>query len=550
MTPTKLCSRKERLAQYLPAAVFLLTALVSAAVTWYVTGTYIDSDSASELVLAKHLADTRQLLSQDWMYSTELRVFQMQWVFTPLMLFLDNWHLIRFLGTMILQTVYILSFAYMARQAGFRWQTIWYGAALLLLPVSVTYGRIVLYHVHYMIHLIMSFLIFGLVMNLYQTWNPRRLRGWLLLGALMVCSFLAGTNSVRQLMITHAPMLFSIVLLSLRQDTPDSRSATILSKPALRFLAFALLAAACSFAALKFNQLVLHKYFTDNPYYSESTILMDATYLRKMAYGFLHQFGFRISAPLLSLFGILSVASLVAFGYGLYVSAVHIRDGFTPRALVMLQLFSFSAVMAVVFLLTADYNTYFPLYLCLMWPWAVLPMMEGWGSNPKKYAPLHKNRIFVWIAAVTVISSGWLNVAWFARTPGLSQAYEGLSYQDRDTVAHLADVSEFLLENDYQIGYATYWNANVVTEVTDGAVRMVGVTIYADPDGCIKFYDFLTSLWLREAPNEKPFLLINRYETLPEDMAPYCVQVYADDWYTVYDLTITDPESFRMLLYG
>ena len=544
MSPTaKLRSRRERLAQYLPIAAFLLSALVSTAVTWYVTGTYLDSDAASEMVLAKHLADTRQLLSQDWMYSTELRVFQMQWVFTPLMLFLDNWHLVRFLGTMILQAAYILSFAYMARQAGFRWQTVWYGAALLLLPVSVTYGRIVLYHVHYMIHLIMSFLIFGLVMNLYQAWNPRRLRSWLLLGALMIGSFLAGTNSFRQLMITHAPMLFSIFLLALRQDTPDSKSAAILSRPALRLLAFALLAAACSLAALLFNRLILHKYFTDNPYFIESTVLMDPACLRNMLYGYLHQFGFRISVPLLSLFGILSVASLVAFGYGMYVSAVHIRDGFTPRGLVMLQLFSFSLVMAVVFLITADMGTYFPLYLCLMWPWAVLPMMEGWGNNPKKYSPLHKNRMFAWIAAVTVISSGWLNIAWFVRAPGISQTYEGLVYHERDTVAHLSGVSEFFLENDYQIGYATHWNANVVTEVTNGAVRMIGVTASGDSEEGIRYYDFLTSLWLREVPNEKPFLLINSDGTVPEEMAPYCVQVYADDWYSVYD--ITDLEAFQ-----
>lgn len=549
MTPTaKLGSRKERLAQYLPVAVFLLSALVSAAVTWYVTGTYLDSDSASELVLAKHLADTRQLLSQDWIYGTELRVFQMQWVFAPLMCFLNNWHLVRFLGTMILQTAYILSFAYMARQAGFRWQTIWYGAALLLLPVSVTYGRIVLYHTYYITYITMSLLIFGLVLNLNRTFRPRKLRSWLLVGVLMAVSFLSGTNSIRQMMITHAPMLFSIVLLSLRQDTPESRSAAILSRPALRLLAFALVAAACSFAAVKFNQAVLHKYFTDNPYYSEATNLMEAACLRNMVYGYLHQFGFRISVPLLSLFGILSVASLVAFGYGLYVSVVQIRDGLTPRGLVMLQLFSFSTVMAVVFLLTADIHTYFPLYLCLMWPWAVLPLVEGWGSNPKQYSPLHKNRIFAWIAALTVIFSGWLNVAWFFRAPGLSQAYEGLYYQERDTASRLSGASEFLLENGYQIGYAGYWNANVVTEMTNGAVRMIGLTASDDSEDGIQYYTFLTSLWLREAPNEKPFLLMDCGKQPPAEMAPYCVQVYADDCYCVYD--ITDLEAVRERLYS
>ena len=270
---------------------------------------------------------------------------------------------------------------------------------------------------------------------------------------------------------------------------------------------------------------------------------MEADCLRNMLYGYLHPFGFRISVPLLSLFGILSVASLAAFGYGLYVSAIHIRDGLTPRGLVMLQLFSFSLVMAAVFLITSGVGTYYPLYLCLMWPWAVLPMMEGWGSNPKKYSPLHRNRIFAWIAALTVISSGWLNMAWFARVPGLSQKYEGLSYGQRDTAAHLSGTSEFLLEHGYQIGYATYWNANVVTEVTNGAVRMIGVTSSDDPEDGIRYYDFLTSLWLREVPNDKPFLMLESDQAVPEEMEPYCVQVYADDCYCVYD--ITDLEAFN-----
>ena len=108
---------------------------------------------------------------------------------------------------------------------------------------------------------------------------------------------------------------------------------------------------------------------------------------------------------------------------------------------------------------------------------------------------------------------------------------------------HLA---KYLQENGYKIGYASYWNANVVTEVTDGTVHMIGVTIYTDPEGCIKYYDFLTSQWLREVPNEKPFLLIDHYEALPENMVPYCVQVYADACYSVYD--ITDLETFRDLL--
>lgn len=539
----------ERLGYYLPILVFFLTALVSTYVTWYVTGNYVDSDSASELVLAKHLADTRQIMSQDWFYSTELRVFQHQWVYAPLMLLLNDWHLVRFLGALILQTGYILSFAYMTRQGCFSRETFWYSAALLLLPVSTAYGRIILYHTYYILYITMSFLMYGLVINLYKTWDPRRLSRWLLMGTLMAVSFLSGTNGVRQLMITHAPMLFSIAVLSLQQDTENSRSASLLSKPVLRFLAFALLAAACSFAALKFNQLVLHKYFVDDPYYSDNVGLMDFSLMDDMLFGYLHQFGFRMSVPLMSLFGILSIGSVVAGGYALYVSA---RALFQPKSpnhpyfLILSCLCSFTTVMTASFLFTSHYLFYFALYFTLAWPWAVIPLVESLRENPHKFSPLHKKRILATAAMMVVLLSGWLNNAWFTRSIDMEQTYEGLSYKNRDTKDQLSGATAFLQENGYKIGYASYWNANVVTEVTDGTVHMIGVTIYTDPEGCIKYYDFLTSLWLREVPNEKPFLLIDHYEALPENMVPYCVQVYADACYSVYD--ITDLETFRELL--
>lgn len=549
------CSTSQTIGHYLPFLVFLLSALVSIAVTWYVTGNYVDSDSASELVLAEHLAETRQIMSQDWFYSTELRVFQHQLVYAPLMLFLNDWHLVRFLGAMILQTGYILSFAYMSRQAGFRRETFWYGASLLLLPVNVAYGRIILYHTYYILYITMSFLMFGLVIHLYQTWNPRRLRSWLLTGVLMAVSFLSGTNSIRQLMITHAPMLFSIVVLSVRQDTADSRTATILSKNTLRFLAFALLAAACSFAALKFNELYLHKHYVDAPYYSDTVNLMDFAVLDEMLFGYLHQFGMRRSVPLVSVFGILSVGSVVAGGYALYVSAKALLQSksLNPRSLILFGHCSFTTVMMAVFLFTAHKGYYFPLYFTMAWPWAVIPLVESWGDNPKKYSPLHRNRIIATAAALVLLLSGWLNVAWFTRVISAEQRYEGLAYRDRDTKDELSGVTAYLLENGYEIGYATYWNANVLTEITNGSVRMIGLEDYGNPKDGVRYYDFLTSLWLREIPNEKPFLLVS-YDTFelewlfPEEMEPYTELVYADELYKIYD--VTDFESFRELLYS
>ena len=63
---------------------FILSALFSILITYFITARCIDADASSELVLAEHLAKTGQILSTDWFYSTELRVLNTQLIYAPL----------------------------------------------------------------------------------------------------------------------------------------------------------------------------------------------------------------------------------------------------------------------------------------------------------------------------------------------------------------------------------------------------------------------------------------------------------------------------------
>jgi hypothetical protein len=50
-----------------------------------------------------------------------------------------------------------------------------------------------------------------------------------------------------------------------------------------------------------------------------------------------------------------------------------------------------------------------------------------------------------------------------------------MSYLTVDKNASKRQVAEFLQENQYTFGYATYWNGNIITELTDGAVEVANV---------------------------------------------------------------------------
>ena len=61
----------------------------------------LDSDMSSELVLSHLLRQEHKIVTQDWFYSTELRVFNIHWAFTPLFFLFDNWLKVRQIGTFI-----------------------------------------------------------------------------------------------------------------------------------------------------------------------------------------------------------------------------------------------------------------------------------------------------------------------------------------------------------------------------------------------------------------------------------------------------------------
>ena len=94
--------KQKRLGGLCAAAIFLLCALMTGFYLIAGYGAYLDSEMASELALASHLAKEGALISSTWAYSTEVRVLSTQLVFTPLMaLFPHNWRLVRTLACLM-----------------------------------------------------------------------------------------------------------------------------------------------------------------------------------------------------------------------------------------------------------------------------------------------------------------------------------------------------------------------------------------------------------------------------------------------------------------
>lgn len=85
--------------KYIEWAIFAGTLLILCFFLARYTVYTLDSDAASELVFAKHLADQGgAIMSKNWYYSTEIEFLSDQLAFELMFFFTDNWRIVRLGG--------------------------------------------------------------------------------------------------------------------------------------------------------------------------------------------------------------------------------------------------------------------------------------------------------------------------------------------------------------------------------------------------------------------------------------------------------------------
>ena len=541
---------------FMSRLLFLASVVICVMTTYYVSGHILDSDTSSELILSKQLAETGKLLSNDWLYGSELRLFHVQLIYMPLMLILDDWQMVRFIGALIMQTLYIGSFACLVHAAGKSKNFFFFGASLLLLPASVTYGRIVLYHNHYLPNITIAFFLLALSMYFVGEVDWRSRKTWIHLALLAALSAAGGMNSIRQLMITHAPLLLLAFVLCWNEDAKNKdHSTTAFLKPAnLNFLLCSIYSAGFSLVGLKAQGLLCEHLGIRIAIQSENNRLsfIGFNYIKDILYGFFHQFGYRKDVAMLSISGILALGGIFIGCYLLAISVNRIlqsNDSQDKRTTLLSMFFlSHVTVLMLIFLITrgSEPEYYYPLYLALCFPWAVPLLLINIEELPAAMHPLRARKLFAIVSVAVLLLSSCVNVLFFRGSDQFPQTYEGLGFQNRDKKSELTEAVDFLVSQGYDKGYAAHWECNIVTEMTNG--RMPMVTVFCSMDasgqsGYLSYAAYLYSVWLRESPCEKPFLLLNEYDAdifLKSDSSAYCTEIYAGNHHVAYSIDDLD----------
>lgn len=522
------------------AEIFLcLCSAISIFITFFATKYCIDSDASSELVLSNHLAQVGGILTADWGYSTELRVLNTQLVYAPLFKIFKDWHMVRFFGSLILQAILVGSYYVFTKAAGISKKIFCISAGLFLLPVSVCYGRIVLYNCYYIPHIAISMVVAGLVFAK----NDGRSTVWIALRTLvlLVLSFIGGLGGIRQGMMTHAPLLLAVFIYYVMDDFVCKREAGAHTRKRLGYLLSAIGSTACFALGYLINTGVLAKQYEFSDYSGNMVGLIDVSLFKDVSYGLMHHFGFRSEVKLISTLGILSVLSVFLTVGCIIVAIVQIvkykehKD--VSKALPAVMFLSYLLSMLLVFCVLGKYY-YYVLYFTPVVVWFIPVFVQTLTESPKDIKGLDMRRVLPMAAAVIIFLNGAVNGIYYLDHTKFQQKYEGLVFTDREITQKLDPVVEFLMENDYDRGYAHFWKGNIITEMSDGAVRIVNINYFSDT-GHIQFDPWLCLKTNRTLEGTKDFLLLEAgqqasFET-KNDLSRVTA-VYRDENYIVYEI--------------
>lgn len=482
---------KEILAWGLLSAVFLMLVLLN--VLW--GDHWIDSDMAAEMVFSRLLArEGKWIATENWYYSTEFRVLYTQLIMTPLFHVLSDWHVIRVITNVITYLLMLGAYFYCMRPLKIRRSVVVFSAVILLLPFSETFVTHMQMGNTYMWHVILILLAFGMFLRLAGRdgrGKPSRLLTGILYAALsMVC----GLSGVRYMLALQVPLCITagIYILKSREFArlreefspaqPWKQLRAVLSEERLTYLAYSLLGLVAAGIGYVMNVAVLGRRFRFQMY--------DATNFIKVFQGVLLERTQDTIGNLLQLFGyieekgflsIRGLISLLAFGFLAGIVFLTVRcsrllavewkkreeedgkDGQKAReqgivlthSRFILWFFVTAFVLnTFVFLFTT--STIVARYYITVFLF-VLPLLCIYFT----YEKLPLDRLLL-----TILLCGALT---------LTTAKCVYSFIDKDKNADKRPVAAYLEEQGYTFGYASYWNGNIMTELTDGAVEIANI---------------------------------------------------------------------------
>lgn len=554
---------RAKLAKSAPFILLGLVFLMLVFLNIFYQDQWMDSDMAAEMVFSRVLAEGGHIFATpDWYYATEFKFLFTHLIMGPLLRIMDNWHVIRTITQLVYYALIIVAYFYVMKPLKISKGLTALAACVVLLPFSETMMFYMQMSNFYIPHSLIILVFYGMFLRLagkvaYKKWQK---------AVLLVCYVLLGVccglSGIRYMLAMQGPLVvagFFYWLSSdafkefragfgfgdesagqdaekLSKDTDAKSGKSRILQPGIvneatcengkkllkceeaGYFYYSLLGVVCSLAGYVINAVWVSRQYVFQTYESTNFIAVyQGEFLERLQNAFgslLMFFGYIPQKSVLSLRGIISVIAFVLIGIFVFC---------TRRAYKSCKGIRFFAVMFVivafavnVFAFVFTNSTMVPRYYITIMIFA-LPVIAMYLEEEK--VVFDKTLVFLILAACLFLSS----------------AKTFYSYITVDKNAPKREVAAFLAENDYDFGFATFDNANVITELTNGEVEIAHIWNIDDMDffkwsSPVKYYEdgYHTG---------ETFLLLTTAETV-EFADSKAVErgeaVYEDEYYTVY----------------
>jgi len=410
----------------------------------------LNSDASSEMVLGKLLAQENVFVSPNWHYSTEIRLIYQTIFSMPLFKMLgntDNWALIRALVILCNSIVIILSYFFLMKQIKVQTKWIVITSLFLLMPISTGYWGIVIFGGYYAFFVAQLFCTIGLFIRIAGRADTEKapIVEFILFTLL---SFLLGMQGIRSLLSIYMPLLIMCVYLW---------SKILQKKNFPLFLGcYGFLMCGIGFVA---NYALLFKY----KFHSFDKIRLADLWLEffpklgQSMVGLVGFFGLAAGKSLLSASGILSllaiIGTVILFWY-VFRSCIWVK---ATEHRYMTVFFAIAVLSNIfVFIIAEESVTarYFIPFMVLY-----IPLLAILFNNTKMYNYLKRTAIICGIM-LFILGQSYIH-------------FQSMAEQNSNTTRK--GYIQYLLDNQLEYGFATFWNANVTTELSNGKIEMVGL---------------------------------------------------------------------------
>lgn len=518
----KILKDKISLIKYGAMALAAVTLLASVLFFVIWPDNLMHSDMAAEVLLSKLLAEEGGLMSTNWFYSTELRVVYTQLVMTPLFLVISDYGIVKLVSVIILDVLLAVAFYFTAKEFGLKGASLYLVMALLLTPLSNEYFDMMLIGNFYTCQAICTFLVlkffFKFMKEKTAEKKDAKVKMWLGLALMAMVALILGLSGLRYLASLYLPLVaafcFSYVF-----DNKEERASKL-------FSALLTSVGLLGFAGIGF---LINKYYLAEIYTFDSQAVqflplseVPARFLTSIKL-MLEFCGYREVGVVTSL-GIVNVVKFAFFVFLVYVVVdltkrrYEILDNKQRLFLYyFLALFVINWYMLVFTDVLPQYRYWLPVYII-----AVI-LIGIWFGQAKPKSEFLKPALAV-LAVITVFASLY------------GELWQAAKYNDCEK---RYGYMEFLEENDYTFGYATFWNSGVTEYLSNGEIE-VG-HLGGNENGSAPYEWLSPKYYYQEGYHEgKTFLLL----AVTEEPALYqgditvmqdFVKVYEDQYYVIYE---------------